>query len=54
MIECTDAEVVFHNPSGDRADNQAFATVSRERFERFYARRGVVLRPSRASFEMPT
>lgn len=45
VIECTEDEVVFHNPSGDRADNQAFAVVSREAFARFYAGRGVVISP---------
>ncbi|GAB2807354.1 C39 family peptidase [Lentzea nigeriaca] len=47
VIGCTGTEVVFHNPSGDRTGNQAFATVSREEFERFYAGRGIVLGPGR-------
>lgn len=44
VIGCMPDEVVFHNPSGDRVENQAFASVSREAFARFYAGRGVVLR----------
>lgn len=38
-------EIVMHNPSGDRAHNQAFARVRRTDFTRFFAGRGIVLSP---------
>lgn len=43
VVGHTGDEIVLHNPSGDRAHNQAFARVHRADFVKFFAGRGVIL-----------
>ncbi len=38
-------QVYFHNPSGTKRDNQAYAAVSFKDFKKFFSGRGIVLTP---------
>jgi hypothetical protein len=44
VLEATEAEIVFHNPSGHTVDAQEYARVPVATFDKFFAGRGIAIK----------